>query len=205
MGNCRSAGLFGRGSAAGAADSPGFRRRPLPTWPEGRALGSPGQPGGSDSASGPLSHRERHDPPRQCRGGEFPGLQWSAPCSRTSRRSWPGPRPEVLGSFANSLELFDMIRIENLLLSLAGNPLLSIMTRSLGLANLREPGGEDKLAETSRQSSPSTIASCGPSRRATPKQPAFWRAPREGSSSRRSSTGSSPAEAPVTPGIHAPS
>ena len=34
------------------------------------------------------------------------------------------------------LELIDLIRIENLLLELAGNPLLSIMTRSLGLANL---------------------------------------------------------------------
>ena len=43
---------------------------------------------------------------------------------------------KVLGSFANSLELIDLIRIENLFLELAGNPLLSIMTRSLGLANL---------------------------------------------------------------------
>jgi len=43
---------------------------------------------------------------------------------------------EVLGSFANSLEFIDQIRIENLFLELAGNPLLSIMTRSLGLANL---------------------------------------------------------------------
>jgi DNA-binding FadR family transcriptional regulator len=49
---------------------------------------------------------------------------------------------KVLGSFANSLELVDQMRIENLLLELAGNPLLSIMTRSLGLANLQslEPG-----------------------------------------------------------------
>jgi DNA-binding FadR family transcriptional regulator len=42
----------------------------------------------------------------------------------------------VLGSFANSLEFIDHIRMENLLLELAGNPLLSIMTGSLGLANL---------------------------------------------------------------------
>jgi DNA-binding FadR family transcriptional regulator len=42
-------------------------------------------------------------------------------------------------SFASSLELIDMIRIENLLLELAANPLLSIMTRSLGLANLLDP------------------------------------------------------------------
>jgi DNA-binding FadR family transcriptional regulator len=43
---------------------------------------------------------------------------------------------EVLGPFASSLEFIDLIRIENLLLDMAGNPLLSIMTRSLGLANL---------------------------------------------------------------------
>lgn len=42
----------------------------------------------------------------------------------------------VLGSFANSPEFIDHIRMENLLLELAGNPLLSIVTRSLGLANL---------------------------------------------------------------------
>ena len=42
----------------------------------------------------------------------------------------------VLSSFANSLEFIDHIRMDNLLLELAGNPLLSIMTRSLGLANL---------------------------------------------------------------------
>jgi len=40
------------------------------------------------------------------------------------------------GSFANSVDLGDMLRTENLLLELAGNPLLSIMARSLGLANL---------------------------------------------------------------------
>ena len=43
---------------------------------------------------------------------------------------------KVLDSFANSLEFIDLIRIENLFLELAGNPLLSIMTRSLGLVNL---------------------------------------------------------------------
>jgi DNA-binding GntR family transcriptional regulator len=42
----------------------------------------------------------------------------------------------VLSSFANSMEFIDHIRMDNLLLELAGNPLLSIMTRSLGLANL---------------------------------------------------------------------
>jgi DNA-binding FadR family transcriptional regulator len=46
---------------------------------------------------------------------------------------------KVLGSFASSLELIDLIRMENLLLELAGNPLLAIMTRSLGLANLVSP------------------------------------------------------------------
>jgi DNA-binding FadR family transcriptional regulator len=42
---------------------------------------------------------------------------------------------KVLDSFANSLEFIDLIRMENLLLDMAGNPLLSIVTRSLGLAN----------------------------------------------------------------------
>jgi DNA-binding FadR family transcriptional regulator len=41
-----------------------------------------------------------------------------------------------MGSCANNLEFIDLIRIENMLLELAGNPLLSIMTRALGLANL---------------------------------------------------------------------
>jgi DNA-binding FadR family transcriptional regulator len=43
---------------------------------------------------------------------------------------------KVMGAFAHSLDLIDLLRIENLFLELAGNPLLSIMTRSLGLANL---------------------------------------------------------------------
>jgi DNA-binding FadR family transcriptional regulator len=47
-----------------------------------------------------------------------------------------GPRSQVPGSLAHSLEFLDPIRIENLFLELAGNPLLSIITRSLGLANL---------------------------------------------------------------------
>jgi DNA-binding GntR family transcriptional regulator len=42
---------------------------------------------------------------------------------------------EVIGSFTNSLDLIDLLRMENLLLELAGNPLVSIMARSLGLAN----------------------------------------------------------------------
>jgi DNA-binding FadR family transcriptional regulator len=41
-----------------------------------------------------------------------------------------------IGSFANSVDLGDLLRTENLLLELSGNPLLSIMARSLGLANL---------------------------------------------------------------------
>ena len=45
-------------------------------------------------------------------------------------------RIKAMGAVANSLDLIDLIRIENLFLDLAGNPLLSIMTRSLGLANL---------------------------------------------------------------------
>jgi hypothetical protein len=43
---------------------------------------------------------------------------------------------KAIGSFANSPDLIDLLRMENLLLELAGNPLLSIMARSLGLANL---------------------------------------------------------------------
>jgi len=53
--------------------------------------------------------------------------------------TYSGGRPRVLASFAYSLELIDLIRVENLLLELACNPLLSIMTRSLGLANLASP------------------------------------------------------------------
>jgi DNA-binding FadR family transcriptional regulator len=52
---------------------------------------------------------------------------------------------KLLGSFANNLEFIDLIRIENLLLELAGNPLLSIMTRSLGLANLLSLEGRISL------------------------------------------------------------
>jgi DNA-binding FadR family transcriptional regulator len=51
-----------------------------------------------------------------------------------------GTNVKLLGPFANSLELIDLIRTENFLLDLACNPLLSIMTRSLGLANLLSPG-----------------------------------------------------------------
>jgi DNA-binding FadR family transcriptional regulator len=62
---------------------------------------------------------------------------------RAAENGWA--QTKVLGSFANSLELIDMIQIENLLLALAGNPLLSIMTRSLGLANLVSPGAKISL------------------------------------------------------------
>jgi len=48
-------------------------------------------------------------------------------------------KAELQASFTNSLELVDLLRVENLLLELACNPLLSIMTRSLGLANLTSP------------------------------------------------------------------
>jgi DNA-binding FadR family transcriptional regulator len=51
----------------------------------------------------------------------------------------------VFGSFASSRELVDLIAIENLLLALAGNPLLSIMTRALGLANLASLGATISL------------------------------------------------------------
>jgi DNA-binding FadR family transcriptional regulator len=51
----------------------------------------------------------------------------------------------VLASYANSLELIDLIRTENLILDLACNPLLSIMTRSLGLANLLSPEAKISL------------------------------------------------------------
>jgi DNA-binding FadR family transcriptional regulator len=56
---------------------------------------------------------------------------------RTATRG--GRQVKLLGAFANSLELIDLIRTENFLLDLACNPLLSIMTRSLGLANLVNP------------------------------------------------------------------
>ena len=54
----------------------------------------------------------------------------------------------VLSSFTNRLELIDLIDSENQLLELAGNPLLSIMTRSLGLANL--PSAETGMSPQSR-------------------------------------------------------
>jgi len=64
-------------------------------------------------------------------------LASNAPRLAAERTAQCGRAPtKVLGSFANSAEPVDLFRIENLLLELAGNPLLSIMTRSLGLANL---------------------------------------------------------------------
>jgi len=60
--------------------------------------------------------------------GTYMAATRAAECGRAQTK--------VLGSFANSLELIDLFRIENLLLELGGNPLLSITTRSLGLANL---------------------------------------------------------------------
>ena len=64
-------------------------------------------------------------------------LACSAPRLAAERAAEYGSAPiKVSGSFANSLECINPIRIENLLLELAGNPLLSIMTRALGLANL---------------------------------------------------------------------
>jgi DNA-binding FadR family transcriptional regulator len=67
-------------------------------------------------------------------------LACSAPRLAAGRTAENGrAQIKVLGSFANSLEFIDLIRIENLLLEMAGNPLLSIMTRALGLANLVSP------------------------------------------------------------------
>ena len=67
-------------------------------------------------------------------------LACSAPRLAAGRAAeYGGAQIRVLGSFANSLEFIDLIRIENLLLEMAGNPLLSITTRSLGLANLLSP------------------------------------------------------------------
>jgi DNA-binding FadR family transcriptional regulator len=64
-------------------------------------------------------------------------LACSAPRLAAGRATESGrAQTKVLDSFASSPESIDLIRIENLLLDLAGNPLLSIMTRSLGLANL---------------------------------------------------------------------
>jgi DNA-binding FadR family transcriptional regulator len=63
-------------------------------------------------------------------------LACSAPRLAAVRATSGRAQITVLGSFAHSLEFIDLIRIENLLLGLAGNPLLSIMTRSLGLVNL---------------------------------------------------------------------
>jgi DNA-binding FadR family transcriptional regulator len=56
-----------------------------------------------------------------------------------------GGESRELDFLANSVQLFDMIQIENLLLVQAGNPLLSILTRSLGLANLASPGAKVSL------------------------------------------------------------
>jgi DNA-binding FadR family transcriptional regulator len=64
--------------------------------------------------------------------------QRASECGRAQTR--------VLGSFVNSLDLLDVIGIENLILEMAGNPLLSIMTRSLGLADfLSVEGGLSPL------------------------------------------------------------
>jgi DNA-binding FadR family transcriptional regulator len=64
-------------------------------------------------------------------------LACSAPRLAAGRAADHGrAQAKVMRSSANNLEFIDLIRIENLLLELAGNPLLAIMTRSLGLANL---------------------------------------------------------------------
>jgi hypothetical protein len=64
-------------------------------------------------------------------------LACNAPRLAAGRVAEEGRSPvRVLGSFATSLEFIDHIRMDNLLLELSGNPLLSIVTRSLGLANL---------------------------------------------------------------------
>jgi DNA-binding FadR family transcriptional regulator len=55
----------------------------------------------------------------------------AADCGRVQTR--------VLSSFTSRVELIDLVQSENQLVELAGNPLLSIMTRSLGLANLPSP------------------------------------------------------------------
>jgi DNA-binding FadR family transcriptional regulator len=75
---------------------------------------------------------------------------------RAAERVADGGRAQikVLDSFANSLEFVDLIRMENLLLDLAGNPLLSILTRSLGLANL----SSSLEARTSRQTRVDIVA-----------------------------------------------
>jgi DNA-binding FadR family transcriptional regulator len=67
-------------------------------------------------------------------------LACSAPRLAAGRAADHGrAHTNVMGSCPDNLEFIDLIRIENLLLELAGNPLLSIMTRSLGLANLLSP------------------------------------------------------------------
>jgi DNA-binding FadR family transcriptional regulator len=60
-----------------------------------------------------------------------------------------GTPTRTLAACVNSLELIDLIRIENLILDMAGNPLLSIMTRSLGLANLLNPEARISLQRRS--------------------------------------------------------
>jgi DNA-binding FadR family transcriptional regulator len=73
-------------------------------------------------------------------------LACSAPRLAAGRAAEHGrAQISVLGSFSNSLEFIDHIRMENLLLELAGNPLLSIMTRSLGLANLASLGASTSV------------------------------------------------------------
>lgn len=60
-----------------------------------------------------------------------------------------GTPTRALAACANSLELIDLIRIENQILDMASNPLLSIMTRSLGLANLLNPEARISLQRRS--------------------------------------------------------
>ena len=65
------------------------------------------------------------------------------------RAAGRGPaQTRMLISFPNRLELIDLVQSETQLIELAGNPLLSIMTRSLGLANL--PTAETGMTPQSR-------------------------------------------------------
>jgi hypothetical protein len=63
-------------------------------------------------------------------------LACSAPRLAAKRASeGRGVPVKLLASFAQSTDLIDLLRVENLLLEMGGNPLLTIMVRSLGLAN----------------------------------------------------------------------
>jgi DNA-binding FadR family transcriptional regulator len=60
----------------------------------------------------------------------------SAPVLAARRVKAAGGAPVRLGAASSSVDAFEALTLENLLLELSGNPLLAIIVRSLGLANI---------------------------------------------------------------------